>query len=278
MGTISIIVSTQSLLVSQTIQLNASALDNNNNPVGNVQMSWSSSNESILTVDQVGLVTGISEGQAKVFATAEGYKSDSTLISVISNTQQLASIVVTPNSAFLMPGETQQFTAVGYDGNNQELNGITFTWTSSNSNIVSVDNNGLATANSSGSAFITASSNGISSSDVQIEVSANSKIGNFMGNPSTSYTVSGTAELVSSNGQLTLTLYSDFQSSSGPGLHVYLSNFDGVGSESVDLGELQSNSGMQSYQVPTGYTLAYFTHVIIYCKPFSVQFGSAQIN
>ncbi|MBL1215403.1 MAG: hypothetical protein HND52_18700 [Ignavibacteriae bacterium] len=277
-GTISVMTNSQSLLVNESMQLQASAYDSENNPISSVQFNWSSTNSSILTVDQTGLVNGISAGQAWIVVSASGYKSDSTLISVLSNNQQLASIVVTPNSASLSPGEIQQFTAQGFDGNNQPINNLTFVWSSSDENVVSISTTGLATANNSGSANIIASYDGVQSSNVRVDVAGNSKSGTFMGNPATSYTVSGSAELVSSNSQLTLNFGSDFSSSSGPGLYVYLSPVNSVGANSVELGELISTTGAQSYSVPPGYSLSDFSYVIIHCKPFSVSFGSAEIN
>ncbi len=277
-GTIAISTNSQSLLVSESMQLQASAFDSENNPVSSVQFNWSSTNETILTVDQSGFATAKSVGQAWVVVSAAGYNSDSTLISVLSNNQQLASIIVTPNSASLMPGETEQFTAQGFDGSGQPINNITFTWASSDENVVSISGGGLAMANNSGSANITASSNGIQSSNVRIDVAGTSKSGTFMGNPATSYTVTGSAELVSSNGQLTLNFGSDFTSSNGPGLYVYLSPVNSVTSNSVELGELISTTGAQSYSVPSGYSLNDFSYAIVHCKPFSVSFGSAEIK
>ncbi len=40
----------------------------------------------------------------------------------------LAQIVVTPTPANLVVGQSQQFTAVGYDSNGSQVNGLTFTW------------------------------------------------------------------------------------------------------------------------------------------------------
>ena len=277
-GSIAISTNSQSLLVSESMQLQASAFDSDNNPISSVQFIWSSTNETILMVDQTGLVNGVSEGQAWIVVTADGYKSDSTLISVLSNNQQLASIVVTPNSASLVPGEMQQFTAQGFDGSSQPINNLTFVWSSSDENVVSISNTGLATANNSGSANIIASYDGVQSSNVRVDVAGTSKSGTFMGNPATSYNVSGTAELISSNGQLTLNFGSDFSSSNGPGLYVYLSPVNSVTSNSVELGELISTTGAQSYSVPSGYSLSDFSYVIIHCKPFSVSFGSAEIK
>ncbi|MCK6508392.1 MYXO-CTERM sorting domain-containing protein [Myxococcota bacterium] len=40
----------------------------------------------------------------------------------------LAQIVVTPTPANLVVGQSQQFTAIGYDSNGSQVNGLTFTW------------------------------------------------------------------------------------------------------------------------------------------------------
>jgi hypothetical protein len=277
-GTIKIITNSFSILINENLQLQADAFDSDNNQISNVQFLWSSTNEAVLTVDQTGFATGKSAGQAWIVVSADGFEMDSTLITVLSDIQQLATIVVTPNSASLMSGETRQFTAQGFDGNSQPISGIAFIWTSSDENIVSISNTGLAAANNPGSANITASYNGIQSSNVLVDVAGNSKSGTFMGNPSTSYMVSGTAELVSSNGQLTLNFGSNFTSSSGPGLYVYLTPVNSVGSSSVELGELISTTGAQSYSVPSGYSLSDFSFAIVHCKPFSVSFGSAELK
>ena len=93
------------------------------------------------------------------------------------------------------------------------------------------------------------------------------------------YSVSGTAKFgVNAEGNNALTLQSDFQSSSGPGLYVYLSAESGrPTSSSIDLGSLQSTSGSQTYTVSNSVNIADFPYVLIHCRPFNVPFGHAQL-
>ncbi len=54
--------------VGKTMQLSAVALDANGLPVGGAIYQWSSSNISIASVSNTGVVTGISLGSAKITA------------------------------------------------------------------------------------------------------------------------------------------------------------------------------------------------------------------
>ena len=78
---------------------------------------------------------------------------------------EVASVVVEPDSATIVEGGTRRFTATAYDGASQPIAGVAFTWSSSNPSIVSVDNSGLATGIAAGDATITAKApNGVSDS------------------------------------------------------------------------------------------------------------------
>ncbi|MGC9435555.1 MAG: lectin like domain-containing protein, partial [Methanomicrobiales archaeon] len=75
--------------------------------------------------------------------------------------QALASIVVSPATATLTVGETQTFTATGYDSSGDVMT-ITPSWTSGNTTVGSVSQAGLFTASAAGTATVTAESEGIS--------------------------------------------------------------------------------------------------------------------
>ncbi|MGK0619500.1 SBBP repeat-containing protein [Meiothermus cerbereus] len=70
------------------------------------------------------------------------------------------SIEVTPATASKQVGQTQQFTAVAKDASGNPISGVTFSWSSSNTSVATVDNDGLATAVAQGTATITASAGG----------------------------------------------------------------------------------------------------------------------
>lgn len=69
------------LKVDSTRKLTAYALDSSNAPI-NRKISWMSSNEGIATVDQTGLVKGVSRGSATITATA-GDKSGSAAVRIV---------------------------------------------------------------------------------------------------------------------------------------------------------------------------------------------------
>jgi hypothetical protein len=142
-----------------------------------------------------------------------------------------------------------------------------------------VSGNGLAIGIKAGRVNIIAAADGVESPAAPLTVLGTSRSGTFTKRPGTSYNVSGTATLEQqSNGSLVLRFGSDFSSSSGPGLEVFLSTTNTVGSNSRNLGRLQRTSGAQSYNVPAGVTLTTYSWVIIHCVPFNVTFGYAQLQ
>jgi len=87
------------------------------------------------------------------------------------------------------------------------------------------------------------------------------------------YLIEGTATLTDSGGTLFLMLSSDFFTDSGPDLYLYLSINDEaptvLGNTHVEVAQLMSNSGAQSYIVPGNYNLDDFNYVLVHCKQFN---------
>lgn len=63
----------------------------------------------------------------------------------------------------------------------------------------------------------------------------------------------------------------------GPDLYVYLST-DNNSHDFVNLGKLKANNGNQNYNIPLGTDLSKYDTVLIWCKAFSVLFGSADLK
>jgi Bacterial Ig-like domain (group 2) len=76
--------------------------------------------------------------------------------SVAQVTTTLTSVTVTPPTASIAAGATQQFTAVAKDAANNTITGITFFWVSSNQSVALVDQTGLATGMNGGTVRISA--------------------------------------------------------------------------------------------------------------------------
>jgi uncharacterized protein YjdB len=121
---------------------------------------WTSSKTSIATVTSPGgVATGIAKGNT-VIRTVFGALSGSTTLMVKAVTLQ--SITVTPVSATVSVGGTQQFRATGIydDGTTRDITN-TVSWSSAPKSVVSVSSAGLATALKAGTGTITAKSGGI---------------------------------------------------------------------------------------------------------------------
>ena len=86
------------------------------------------------------------------------------------------------------------------------------------------------------------------------------------------------------DGSKTLRL-TDFATSNGPDVHVYLvaagdaKDNDTVTSAGfIDVGSLKGNLGDQNYELPANADLAKYRAVTIWCKRFSVNFGTAPLT
>ena len=96
------------------------------------------------------------------------------------------------------------------------------------------------------------------------------------------YTITGTGLLQQSNENYTLSFDNAFGTQSGPDLHVYLAaNWEAPsvpGNTNFELGELISNSGSQSYQVPSEVELGEYAYVLIHCKMFNHWWGGGPLE
>lgn len=92
---------------------------------------------------------------------------------------EVVSVVVTPETANLQPGATQQFSAQAFDGNGDPIPGVGFTWSVVNGG-GSIDQTGLFTAGATTGTFtdtVVAATNGISdSASVSVEAAPGPQI------------------------------------------------------------------------------------------------------
>lgn len=269
-----------SLAVGQTRQLTGTYTDEAGEDQS-AQVQWNTSVPDVASVTSGGLVTAVAPGQAWVVAAADGL-ADSTLVTVTDNVNAVAKVEITTAQTTVNVGETLQLAAKAYNGNDEEIPAPIVIWESSNTNVLTISANGTATGQNAGASSVTASVSGIKSLPVTFQVTqadGAARTGTFSGNMG--YSVSGTATLQQTGSALQLILGSNFQSSNGPQLGVYLAT-TASGSlnsqNSLKLANLSSNSGMQTYNVPAGVGLNDYDYVVIYCIPFTVRFGTAQLG
>ena len=120
----------------------------------NKNVSWSSSDASVASVNQEGLVTAIKAGIATISVTTEdGNKTASCAIIVEARYYPVTGISINKSFAEVIKGSSVSLIATVLPSN---ATNQTVTWTSSNNTFATVDNNGLVTALNIGVTTITA--------------------------------------------------------------------------------------------------------------------------
>jgi flagellar basal body-associated protein FliL len=109
------------------------------------------------------------------------------------------------------------------------------------------------------------------------QTSAKIRTGSFVGAGDGFHNAEGLAKIIPLADGSTILRLENFKSTNGPNVHVYLST-DKTASNFVDLGRLKANNGNQNYIIPNGTDLAKYSSVLIWCKDFSVLFGSAELS
>lgn len=99
------------------------------------------------------------------------------------------------------------------------------------------------------------------------------KQGTLMG---VGHTVSGTVKVYDNAGKKVVVL-DPFTSQNGPDLKIYLST-DQNATQYINLGELKSTTGKQSYDVTEMPDLNQYKFVLVWCQEFSVLFGKAELQ
>jgi Bacterial Ig-like domain (group 2) len=153
---------TASIGVGKTQQFAAVAKDSSGNVIVGTTFTWSSDTTSTATVNSSGLATAVALGTAHITATASGVNGSATL----TVNPAISSVSVSPLTATINAGQTQQFTAVAKDSQGNVISGVTFTWNSDASSIATVNSSGLASGLSQGTAHISATASGVAGSGI----------------------------------------------------------------------------------------------------------------
>ena len=149
------------LAVGETMQLTATLKDSAGNPLTGPPVTWESSDITVATVSNAGLVTGVAPGAATITAASEGTDGSAAVaVTVIP----VAAVAVWPPSSSIAVGLTLQLTATPTDQAGNPLPGRLVTWASGNPSVATVSPSGLATGVAQGSATIIATSEGKSGS------------------------------------------------------------------------------------------------------------------
>jgi uncharacterized protein YjdB len=152
-----------SLQAGNDTPLTATARDQFDAAMAGVLFDWSSDNTGAATVSVAGLVHGVAPGAATITATAQGTAvSGTAAVTVTAIPPVLHHIIVTPGSVTGHIGDVVNFSAKGYTAADVEISGLTFTWTSDDTGVVSViPGTGAASAVGLGSTLIHATSGAV---------------------------------------------------------------------------------------------------------------------
>lgn len=135
--------------------------DNSQHDLGSA--AWTSSNTTVATIDSNGLAMALAPGSTIITAASNGI-SGSVTLTVASASPTLVSVAVTPANPTLTSGAMQQFTATGTYSDNSQQALSSATWSSSNTNVATINGSGVATAIAAGVTTISAATNGVSGS------------------------------------------------------------------------------------------------------------------
>ena len=149
----------------ETVKLSATITPNN---ATNKTITWSSSDTKVATVDSNGNVKAVKDGTVKITAKTVNGKTDTVALTVktvndsssgSSGSSSSSGLKISGNPKVMIVGDSKTLTA-------SEKN---VTWSSDNTNALTIDKNGKITAKGIGRAYVTATKNG-KSDKVEIQV------------------------------------------------------------------------------------------------------------
>jgi hypothetical protein len=114
-------------------------------------------------------------------------------------------------------------------------------------------------------------------SKVNTSAASTIRTGSFIAAGDGFHNAEGLAKVIPLGDRSSILRLENFKSTNGPNVHLYLAT-DNVASNFIDLGRLKANNGNQNYNIPVGTDLAKYNMALIWCKDFSVLFGSAQLR
>ena len=122
----------------------------------NKSIKWSSNNEAVATVDANGTVTAKSAGTAVITATSTNGKTAGCTVKVEKKQIPVTEVRLSESTVGIVEGSTYKLTATVLPENTTDSKSVS--WSSSNSEVATVDANGTVTAKRAGTVVITATS------------------------------------------------------------------------------------------------------------------------
>lgn len=143
--------------LGDTIRLEATVRDRFERVLTDREVTWETGDPDVARVDDSGLVTGLDAGTVSITAIAED-RSDDATVTVVG---PVAVVDVTPDSAVVLLGEPRQLQVVVLDEAGTPRGDRPVTWASTDPSVATVDDSGLVSGVAVGTAYVTATSDGV---------------------------------------------------------------------------------------------------------------------
>lgn len=143
------------------MQMVAELRNGNGQVVQDRQLTWTSSDPAIATVDTTGLVTMVGTGTAEITADVRGKRGRSRIQVVPPS---VASVQVTPTPSSVVRGQTVALSAQARSSTSEVITDRAVTWTSLSPAIATVSSSGVVSGVSAGTAQVNATIDGITGS------------------------------------------------------------------------------------------------------------------
>lgn len=244
------------------------------NPSGTIapapaNVSWVSTNMNVATVNNLGVATLAAAGQTVITASVNGITASSSL--TVTNNNLVTSVTLSPaNFLEVKLNQTAQLTAVAKNASGNIVPSAPISWINDNTSFIGITNPGVVTATAYGTSNVRASSMGVQSNSVMVQVM---RAGEFQGQNS-----QGMAKLKFENGVLKLFTSSNFGVSNAPDLRIYLTNNANNVTGAVEIATLNLRSGAQSWVIPTNVSITQYRYAMVWCKQFGGNYGRADLN
>ncbi len=150
----------KSLVVGQTQQLTATPRTASGAPLSGRPVAWTSTNTSVATVNNAGLVTAVAAGTATIRATIDGVIGSS---AITVTAVPVFRVAVVPKTWTMKKGDTKQVIVTAYDADNRVLAGraCTLSYTASGPAVISIAaGTGVVTGLRAGTALVVATCEG----------------------------------------------------------------------------------------------------------------------
>ncbi len=164
---------------------------------------------------------------------------------------------------------------------------VPLSWSSSDSDVVSITDDGTASALNPGSVIITvfaqtSASTFEESFDLNVGASTTTVVQptsrSGVIRTTSSYDLTGDFTIEEVDGSLVVNIAENYRASTAlPGLYVYLTNNPNTIAGALEIGAVEVFEGAHAYSLAS-VGLNDYNHILYYCKPFNVKVGDGEIQ